>query len=445
MEPCISGSYIKKYADYYIYSSNLAKGIYTENWIKIHESRHLDDVYNHPGQWIAIADEILYFFRDGNEPILDDFGEVDPSDDDFDNADYPDLLDSWIGSLDLKTGKLLEPLAKLPAQVESLVIHDHKLFCLSSLNYESTNVFILELHTGKLLDTVPFKDTYTAFTVADGKIFLGMEDGKILIYDLMKKEFLRPVEGHAKLISCLTVAENKLFSGSHDDTVRVWNLETNDCLITLECENSPTYLQMSDDLELIVGYGYVSDVWNWEKKVRKYTFDNVDSWDSFVVAKGKQFCLNIKHDRKEVTNGRVSLGILNCKASDDEILKNIFYHLCLYCYHSDLNPQKFDLAFSRFVHMPTIIKNKVYEELYLIISQDAFFLTEEQIKIKIDEIKSLIEVTYGNSDYLKKVEKLSAQKDLKLRKALQLFMKVFEQYINKQETKVMEVEDKSAT
>ncbi|MBA3236902.1 MAG: F-box-like domain-containing protein [Parachlamydiaceae bacterium] len=377
MEPAQRNLFIKMYEDNRIYNSNLVKGVYTENWIKIIDRKYIADPYPVYGQMLAVADETLFFLFNLNDPVDDE---------------EPPM---WIGRLSLKTGETLPPLAKLPYSVQSIVINDNKLFCLAVASYTgSTSVVILDLKTGNRLNTLDLKSSdiksvTTAFTVADEKIFLGKDDGSIWVYDLKTSNFAKTLKGHTGKISCLIMADKKLFSGSYDRTIKVWNLETINCSITLECEKIPSSLCMKDDKEFICGYDHGSDwgIWNWEKKISKSFLRREPYLEDFIVADGKFLYFHTNTDR----GGKKSASVViqNFKAKDDEVLKALSTKLgasiSQKCQYSQA------MTLTRFFNMPKFVKEKIYEELCMNIRQNAAFATTEEVMLRVDEIKLLIE------------------------------------------------------
>ncbi len=56
----------------------------------------------------------------------------------------------------------------------------------------------------------------------------GCEDGRLYIYDLMKKNPIKSIQAHKKVLSALDLHESGgLVSGGHDGTVcfwKIWNI-----------------------------------------------------------------------------------------------------------------------------------------------------------------------------------------------------------------------------
>jgi WD40 repeat protein len=53
----------------------------------------------------------------------------------------------------------------------------------------------------------------------------GCEDGRLYIYDLMKKNPIKSIQAHKKVLSALDLHESGgLVSGGHDGTVCFWKI-----------------------------------------------------------------------------------------------------------------------------------------------------------------------------------------------------------------------------
>ena len=63
------------------------------------------------------------------------------------------------------------------------------------------------------------------FSKHDNYIFTGSADGKLYIYDLMRKTPLKSIQAHSKVLSAIGIHENSgIATGSHDGSVCYWKI-----------------------------------------------------------------------------------------------------------------------------------------------------------------------------------------------------------------------------
>src|SRR3990167_10611665 len=79
-------------------------------------------------------------------------------------------------------------------------------------------------------------DTVQALAVtADGKVISGSADKTLKVWNLDTGQCLKTLQGHTSAVGALAVtADGKVISGSADKTLKVWNLDTGQCLKTLQ-------------------------------------------------------------------------------------------------------------------------------------------------------------------------------------------------------------------
>ncbi|KAJ4849449.1 Zinc finger CCCH domain-containing protein 63 [Turnera subulata] len=81
-----------------------------------------------------------------------------------------------------------------------------------------------------------------ALVVGNGLLFAGTQDGSILAwkYNAATNNFepAASLPGHTVAVVSLVVGANRLYSGSMDNSIRVWNLETLQCMQTLQQHTS---------------------------------------------------------------------------------------------------------------------------------------------------------------------------------------------------------------
>ena len=83
-------------------------------------------------------------------------------------------------------------------------------------------------------------DTVQALAVtADGKVISGSADKTLKVWNLDTGQCLKTLQGHTNVVAALTViADGRVVSGSHDGTLKVWNIDIGECIKTLEARES---------------------------------------------------------------------------------------------------------------------------------------------------------------------------------------------------------------
>jgi len=88
------------------------------------------------------------------------------------------------------------------------------------------------------------------FTVTDGvwsllvcgsSLFIGLKNGDIVQWD-QPGEVMNVLKGHTHMVTCLLQCGDVLWSGSNDMTMRLWNIQTGECMQTIETESAVTSL-----------------------------------------------------------------------------------------------------------------------------------------------------------------------------------------------------------
>jgi WD40 repeat protein len=267
--------------DTFKYHLNLAEGVYSIS--SVHISDNSDNLAAKPSRerYFAVVGEKFFFYN----------LEMNP----FKNG----KIEYLIKSFDLKTNKPLGKLAELNHPISGLAASNGRLFCLKESAVNDEMVSVLDLKTGELLDTINLnglKCGISCLAVDDIKLFLGMEDGTILIYDLNKKEIIKTLEDLTEddldelnewenwldsvRVDTLVIADGKLISGTCTN-IRFWDLETGNCskmvheeflTFTLADFNLlflHTYLPSSGSSQIIPGqiiqcWDLDRDCWLWE-------------------------------------------------------------------------------------------------------------------------------------------------------------------------------------
>lgn len=63
------------------------------------------------------------------------------------------------------------------------------------------------------------------FNAKDTHLMTGSADGKLFIYDIMKKNAIKEIKAHEKVLSCIDLHEaGGMVTASHDGSVCYWKI-----------------------------------------------------------------------------------------------------------------------------------------------------------------------------------------------------------------------------
>ena len=87
----------------------------------------------------------------------------------------------------------------------------------------------------KIGRAIKIKDigTIRAVSILDNKVFYGLENGEIKIFDISKQTLLYTIKAHTSAIYSLVIKDNKIISSSEDKTIKIWGLYTNKFINTI--------------------------------------------------------------------------------------------------------------------------------------------------------------------------------------------------------------------
>ena len=81
--------------------------------------------------------------------------------------------------------------------------------------------------------------------VKDNRIISGSWDKTIKIWDINTGECLKTLEGHTDNVNSVFVKDNLIISSSNDKTIKIWDINTGDCINTLKGHTSAVYSAVS--------------------------------------------------------------------------------------------------------------------------------------------------------------------------------------------------------
>ena len=116
------------------------------------------------------------------------------------------------------------------------------------------------------------------------KLISSSQDGTIKIWDLETGECLKTLEDHADWVTSILIHNSKLITCSSDKTIKIWNLDNYQCIETLNNYSSVScLLSLSNDF-LASGLGDCSiNIWNLTEKNILKTIKAHTMWISFLT------------------------------------------------------------------------------------------------------------------------------------------------------------------
>lgn len=303
------------------------------------------------------------------------------------SGSYDGTVKIW----DIDKGSFIRNLEQNTKWVTSLAIVDKKLI---SACYDGT-LKIWDAATYEFLATIKQDDPSTAVINAGGKLVSGSLSGRIAIWNLNQDPPVQiaALEGHTEWISSFAAHGNKLISGSWDTTIKVWDLETYQCLATMNEHKNWVVSLVIDDGKLISS-SLDCEIKTWDLNTFKCVgkIDAGKDWpvfclvsDRFLISgtegarikiwdMDKSTCINTFVEHKEAvskiiqTDGKLITGSYDhtIRVWDFTANRNAVFEELAGLFESrdaDFNP----LINDRFSRMPESEKKCIYDELYKII------------------------------------------------------------------------------
>jgi WD40 repeat protein len=127
----------------------------------------------------------------------------------------------------LETGELINTFKYRTEKIANFLISGNNLFTPS----EDGTLKIWDIKTGECTKTIragiPVAGKpagAVSLAIDQGKLFLGCYDGSIKIYDLKEEEFLKPLKEHKTGVFHLLIRDGKLIAGSWPGITMIWEL-----------------------------------------------------------------------------------------------------------------------------------------------------------------------------------------------------------------------------
>lgn len=158
--------------------------------------------------------------------------------------------------------------------------------------------------------------TCLAMAPHNNAVISGSKDQKLKIWDIETGECLATLEGHEGPVSSIDVSPNGRFvvSGSGDKTLRLWELETGRCIYKMEGHKyGVEYAKFTPDGRRIISASRDSQIRIWERKTghRIYSLtSHTDLISALQISSDNNSLISGSHDRTirvwELESGRCS-------------------------------------------------------------------------------------------------------------------------------------------
>ncbi|MFN8577048.1 MAG: WD40 repeat domain-containing protein [Candidatus Sericytochromatia bacterium] len=138
--------------------------------------------------------------------------------------------DKTIRIWDIENFKLLTTILAHQNQIYSIYCKDNILIS-SSLD---KTIKVWDILNKKLLGVINIDSSAWAILIYNNRIFAGLSDGSLRIYDINTLSLLSLYKEHSEAITQIKIFDNKIYTSSKDKTLKVWNIETFDLENTIE-------------------------------------------------------------------------------------------------------------------------------------------------------------------------------------------------------------------
>jgi WD40 repeat protein len=261
--------------------------------------------------------------------------------------------DNTIKIWDLGTNTCTETLSGHTKAVNSLALKDTTLFSGSS----DRTIKIWDLRTNTCTATLPgHTGSVSSLALKGTTLFSGSYDETIKIWDLEHNTCIATLKGHMGWIRCLVLRDATLFSGSDDNTIKIWDLATNTCTKTFAHTHWVRCLALRDTTLFSGSDDTTIKIWDLRTNTWAATLKGHNGLSAVVCS------LALRDATVFSGSSDSTIKIWDFAASHTEIFTEIASAL------EGQDQKKAEFAMDRFSKMPKAAKNKVFHELYKIIT-----------------------------------------------------------------------------
>ena len=152
----------------------------------------------------------------------------------------------------------------------------------------SDKLYLVSVEKGISIKSFTDTKRITSFVVDNEKksAYLGLEDGKISVFDLVKFKSVRQITNHKKKVSAFTISEDGkyLVSGDASGTFVVWELKGFKVVKSIKAHSDEiSSISFSNDNKYIVTAGWDKNIYMWNRN--NYKIDlNINAHKNIVTS-----------------------------------------------------------------------------------------------------------------------------------------------------------------
>ena len=160
-----------------------------------------------------------------------------------------------------------------------------------SISFYPNNLNVLSKNCGKLIKRVGNhfnckKINSIQVDEISKKLFSSSDDKTIKIWNLETGECLETLENHAPHVQSILLLPNinKFISASTNKEIKIWDFNSYECLNTLENESGVCSLYLVSDNQIACGClnGFIV-IWNLDNSTKVKTFKAHNSWITYLI------------------------------------------------------------------------------------------------------------------------------------------------------------------
>ena len=158
----------------------------------------------------------------------------------------------------------------------------------SAILAASDKLYLININSGNVIKSFDFGIKILSLEIENSAktVYVGLEDGKIMIFDAVKFKPLKNLTKHKRGVTAISISEDKkeLITGDASGLVYVWTLKSGKAVKSISAHiDEISSLLFSPDKKYIITAGWDKNIFIWDRK--KYILElNINAHKNIVTS-----------------------------------------------------------------------------------------------------------------------------------------------------------------